>query len=273
MATLGKRVPLQIIPGVNPLEDSTPLDTVLFTAGDKIRFQEGKLRKIGGWQRIFSPNFQRIYGAARNIFTTYDNNGDPITLIGTSYGLYAYQFGVFYNITPLQSTSTAIPNSLSTQYITGSYGITTTIGSSIVTLNIPNYFASGQFITVSGVTGTINGIPASAFNGTFLLTYVNNSQVQIAVASMATSSGEVFTDFTWGASYLYVYDPGNGLSIGDRIKISGAGAVDGIPDTEINGETIVTNIVDDDTFVIGVTTVATSSVVDGGGAGTTIKCN
>ena len=56
MTLLGKRIQLPINPLVNPLEDSTELDTIYFTNTDKVRFQNGKLRKLKGWNRIFSAN-------------------------------------------------------------------------------------------------------------------------------------------------------------------------------------------------------------------------
>ena len=45
---LGSHLQIPIIPGVNPIEDSTALDTVFFTDADKVRFQNLKLRKIKG---------------------------------------------------------------------------------------------------------------------------------------------------------------------------------------------------------------------------------
>src|SRR6185437_9606603 len=165
---LGKRVQLPIPSGVTPIEDATELDTIYFTDSDKIRFQNGKLRKIKGWKRVFSNNFQRITGAARNIFSYKDQNGKYITIVGTNTRLYAVVSGTyFYNITPLQTSTTTLANSLSTEYNTGTYDIATTNGSSVVTLSIQNYFNNNDQITISGMSGTINGIPASAFNNTF----------------------------------------------------------------------------------------------------------
>lgn len=264
MTTLGKRLQLQIIPGVNPYEDSTALDTILFTDADKVRFQNGKLRKIGGWTRVLSNNFQRIYGAARNIFSTYDNSGNPITLIGTSYGLYAYQFGIFYNITPLQTTGTSLTNPFSTEYQTGNFTITTTVASPIVTLGIPNYFSNGEFIAISGMTGTINGIAGNSFNTTFPVNVLPNDSVQITLPSNATSSGTIAANFTWSGSYLYVNFPNHGLQIGDRIKITGSSNVDGVNSSYINIENIVSRIEDLNNFIIPIGVTATSSTTGGG---------
>jgi hypothetical protein len=275
MATLGKRIKLAIIPGVNPLEDSTPLDTILFTDGDKIRFQEGKLRKVGGWQRIFSQNNQTILGVARNIFSCRDQKGNPITIIGTTTRLYAYsplQNDSFYNITPLNVTPIAIPNAFSTEYNSAvDVPVNFTIHSPIITLEITNYFQNGDLINISGVTGTYFGIPAANINGTFPVTVVSNAAVQINVGIASNGTGQDTINMTWAASYLYVNYPANGLLKGDRIKIAASGNVDGILAASINGETIITNIVDENTFTIQTDTIATSAVTGAGGAGTTIQ--
>src|SRR5271170_6284924 len=87
---LGKRQQISFIPGVNPISDSTELDTLRFTAADKVRFQNGKLRKIKGWRRIFPVNNIDVTGYCRNIFSYRDQNDDPIEIFGTNTRLYAY---------------------------------------------------------------------------------------------------------------------------------------------------------------------------------------
>ncbi len=271
MATLGKRVAVPIVPGVMPLEDSTELDTLYFTNSDKIRFQNSKLRKIKGWQRIFSTNFQRITGAARNIFSYTDQNGMPLTVIGTNTRLYAVIESTFYNITPLETATTTIASAFSTEFVTNTFEVTTTAGSSVVTLNIFQYLNTNDLIQIAGASGPINGIPASAFDGTFLANVINDTQIQINVGSVATSSGTQALTFQWATSYLYVTYPNHGLLKGDRIKLLAATGVANIPDTQINGETIVTNVVNPNTFVIQTGTIATSLVTGGGGGSTTIQ--
>jgi hypothetical protein len=275
MATLGKRVKLPIIPGVNPSEDSTPLDTIIFADGDKIRFQEAKLKKIGGWKRIFSQEPERITGAARNIFSCRDAYGDPITIIGTHTRLYAYvpENGQnFYNITPLNTTTIPIPNSFSTEYNASvTVPMQTTIHSPIVTLELPNYFQDFDEIVISGVSGTYAGIPASSINGSFLVNALNNASIQINVGTPATSTGYFALTMTWAAGYLYVNYPAFGLPQGDRIKIQGSTDVANILAAAINIEQLVTNIVSEDVFTIQTGTVATSLVTAAGGSSTTLQ--
>ncbi len=273
---LGNRTQLPIIPGVSPLTDSTELDTILFTAADKVRFQNGKLRKIKGWVRIFPQNNLNITGSARNIFSYRDSIDNPITVIGTNTRLFAYtpQNGdFFYNITPLNVTTIPLTNAFTTEYNSTVDVIVGTTNNSInVSLFIENYFEDGDLIKISGVTGgPYNGIPASAFNGTFVVFVVSNTQITINLASRATSTGDVVVNMTWAAQYLYVNYPANGLPLGDRVKILGSTDVDGIPAAKINLEFVISNIKDANNFVINTGVFATSFVALGGGVSTTIQ--
>lgn len=273
---LGKKIQLEIVPGVNPSSDSTPLDTIFWTNADKIRFQGGKLRKLLGWQRIWPANGQQIKGTARNIFSYRDQNNNPITLIGTSTRLYAYAplqgEDDFYNITPLLTSTTNIPNAFSTEYNTGvNVTISTVAKSQTITMDMTQYFQSGDLITISGVTNPINGIPAMNFNNTFPVEELNNSQVQFDVAVAATSTGSVTVNLNWASSYLYVNYNNNNLLDYDRIKFQLATDVDGVLAADINKEYNISNVVDRNNFTISTGIVATSKVTAGGGSSTTIQ--
>lgn len=273
---LGKRIQIPIIPGVNPTSDSTELDTVYFTDADKVRFQSGKLRKLLGWKRIWPTNFEVITGAIRTIFSYRDPTDNPITLFGTSTRLYVFYPNTgdhFYNITPLQTTTTTIANAFATEYNAAvNADVVTTAGSGTIRLLITNYFQENNSIQISGVTGgPYNGIPASAFNGTFPVNVIGTDEIQFTVPAVASSSGYVSVPITWAASYLYVTYTANGLPNGDRVGILGSTNVDGILAASINREHIITNIVNANTFVIQTDTFATSSVTAGGGTATTIQ--
>lgn len=269
---LGNRSVIAIVPGVTPEEDSTALDTLYFTDSDRIRFQNGKLRQINGWVRLFSDNFQTIIGAARTLFSYRDAEGNPISIIGTHLRLYAKIVNSYYNITPLNGAPEALPNSLTTEYNAAvPVVVTTTAGSSVVTLTINHYLNNGDAIQISGVGGgPYHGIPAASFNQTFSAFVLNQTSLQINTGAIATSSGNVTVTMTWATSYLFVSDTASGVVKGDRIAIAGSTAVDGIPDTSINIENYVTNIVNANEFTIQTDTIATSKVTAGGGAGVTI---
>lgn len=270
---LGQRSTIPIVPGVNPEEDSTSLDTLYFTDSNRVRFQNGKLRQIGGWERIFSNNFQEITGAARTIYSYYDTTNKPITVIGTNTRLFAKINSTFYNITPLESTTTPIPNSLSTEYNASvAVNVTTTAGSSVVTLTINHYLNNYDNIQISGVIGgSYNGIPASDFNNTFLCYVPNQTSVQINVGTNATVTGTVSVTMTWATSYLYVNYVNHQLPKGDRIWIKASTNVANILAASINIQNYITNVVDADNFIIQTDTIATSLVTAGSGAATTIQ--
>lgn len=270
---LGKRSKIAIVPGVTPKEDSTALDTLYFTDSNRIRFQSGKLRQINGWNRVFFDNFQTLDGAARNIFSYHDSDANPITVIGTNTRFYAVVQSNLYNITPLSTDTVNIPNAFTTEYNAGVNVVVNTIsGSSVVTLNITNYLNTNDTIQISGVTGgPYNGIPAASFINTFGANVLSGTQIQINTGSLATSTGSVTVNMTWATSYLYVTYAANGLPKGDRVGILLSSAVDGIPDTSINIENYITNVVNANIFTIQTDTIATSKVTAGGGASTTIQ--
>ena len=273
MTTLGKKIPIPIIPSVNPIEDSTELDTVFFTDVDKVRFVSGKLTKLRGWQRIFFDSNLRIEGAARNIFSYRDNDNQPITLIGTHRSLYALMQGnALYNITPLSTTFNSIPDSISTEYHSNvSVDVITGEGSNVVVLFIDQYLRSDDNIVISGVTGgDINGIPASDFNNTFNVFVDNNRQIRIYVNTPATSTGVETVTMTWAASYIKLNIPGHNCLKGDRVKIKDSTDVGNILASSINMEAMISGVIDRDNIVVNTDTIATSYVTGGGGSSTAI---
>lgn len=274
MPALGKKALIQIAPGVSPTSDFTNLDAITYVDADKVRFINGRLRKLKGWQRLFSTNFQRLAGCARAIYSYIPSDGFERVLIGTSTRLYVVYKGDFYNITPLVTGTTAIANSLGTVYINDpDYSVTTASGSAIVTFNIPHFLNPGDSVQISGVSGTIGGIAAANFNGTFLvLATPTSSTFQVRVGATASSSATGGgTGITFITQQILVTMVDHGFSKGDRIKLTGAAAVGGILAGSINQENVITAVISDDVFAIQVGSFATSSVSGGGGAGVNIQ--
>lgn len=274
MPTLGKKVRIQVAPGVTPINDATNLDTVFYTKADKIRFQKGRMRKMGGCVRLFSSNREVIRGCTRTLFTYIGSDGLPRVLIGTSTGLYVYVAGAFYNITPLLVGTTSIANSLSTVYYTNSaYSITTTAGSNVVTFNIPHFLGVGDRVTISGVTGTVGGLAASNFNRIFTVVGVPSGstfQGMVAFPAISTETAGGST-INFATQQLIINLVAHGLNIGDRIKITGATSTGGIPAASINLENTVSKIISPNQFIITTNTFATSLVTSGGGASAALQ--
>jgi hypothetical protein len=275
MPTLGKKVMLDIAPGVNPITDNTELNTIYYTNCDKIRFEEGRARKIGGWVRQAFTNFQQLAGCIRSVYSYISANGSFITMISTSNRLYIYQNGSLFNITPLNLTTIPLPNSLQTVFLSPapSNCISTTIGSNIVTFNINNYLNPGDSIQISGVSSNVGGIPTGQLNGTFIVIRSGAFYFQVVVQDIATSTASGGgNSIVFSTQQIYITYVNHGLQKGDRIKISGVTSdpFGGIPAIDINGEFVITNYISPNQFVIDTNTFATS-YANGGGSGITIQ--
>ena len=95
--------------------------------GDNVRFRYGTPEKIGGWAQLGSVD---VTGRNTAIHHFINTAGIKYAALGTNRLLYVYSGGVFYDISPIKSTTTL------------SNAFSTTNGSAIVTLT----FASAHNI-------------------------------------------------------------------------------------------------------------------------------
>lgn len=170
--------------------------------------------KIGGWTTDsgvpltgLMPPTGSYWGVARSLWNWVSLSGYNLLGVGTNlkYYIQASVGGTFYDITPIRDTESVASNAF-----------TTVNGSTTVTVNDVAHGAdTGDFVTISGVVGAVNGIPASALNKEFRVTVLNANTYTIVVTAPATSSGttgaadfayqisvgpEIFTVATgWGA--------------------------------------------------------------------------
>jgi hypothetical protein len=102
--------------------------------------------------------------------------------------------------------------------------------------------------------------------GTHIKVYVDTGGVYSDITPLRETQA-LTNPFTTTASSatITVTDVAHGADDGAYVTISGSTSVDGIPDTEINAEHVIT-YVDADTYTITVTTTATTGGVTGGGA-------
>ncbi len=207
---------LQLKPGINR-ESTTLANEGTWFEMDKVRFRSGYPEKLGGWVRdtggyynndvSAAPPTGSFWGTCRSLWNWVTLSNYNLMGLGTHLKYYIQQSngGNFYDITPLRDTNVVAANAF-----------TTTNGSTTVIVNDAGYGASeGHFVTISGVVGAVNGIPASALNKEFRITYIDSSTYSITVSAPATSSGttgaatfayqitigqEIFTALTgWGA--------------------------------------------------------------------------
>ena len=73
---------------------------------DNVRFRYGTPEKIGGWSQLGNLNENELTGAGRGLHHYVNSLGRRYAIIGTNRILYAYSGGVFYDIHPIQSTTT-----------------------------------------------------------------------------------------------------------------------------------------------------------------------
>jgi hypothetical protein len=206
-------MPLQKLllrPGVNRESTSLANEGTWFEM-DKVRFRSGFPEKIGGWTKdsgsaeaTLQPPAGSYWGVARSLWNWVTLSGFNLMGIGTNLKYYIQQTagGDFYDITPIRLESAVASNAF-----------TTVNGSTTVVINDAGYGGqTGDFVTISGVGGAINGIPAAALNREFRITYIDSSKYSITVSAPATSSGT-----TGAADFEYQ------ISVGGEIFTVGVG--------------------------------------------------
>src|SRR5580704_1538447 len=145
VTSVSQLLPIQILPGVQPSTDRTPFSTQHFTFADKIRFFQGVPQKIGGWVSVAFSYGLTVLGLCRSIFSAIVGQ-QLYTLIGTNETLYALIGSSLTNITPLNTSTNSIPNSLATDLRTlAANPLTFASGTGNITvadLNASNYLVN-----------------------------------------------------------------------------------------------------------------------------------
>jgi hypothetical protein len=206
-------MPLQKLllrPGVNRESTSLANEGTWFEM-DKVRFRSGFPEKIGGWTKdsgsaeaTLQPPAGSYWGVARSLWNWVTLAGFNLMGVGTNLKYYIQQTagGDFYDITPIRLESAVASNAF-----------TTVNGSTTVAVNDAGYGGqTGDFVTISGVVGAQNGIPAAALNQEFRITYIDSATYSITVSAPATSSGT-----TGAADFEYQ------ISVGGEIFTVGVG--------------------------------------------------
>jgi hypothetical protein len=192
---------LQLRPGVNR-ESTTLANEGTWFEMDKVRFRSGYPEKLGGWVKDTGsqdsgllPPTGSFWGTCRSLWNWITLSGYNLLGLGTNLKYYV-QDGVdgnFYDVTPLRETVTISSNAF-----------TTTNGLTTVVINDTAHGAiTNDFVTISGVSGPVNGIPAADLNKEFRITYLTPNTYSITVATQATSSGT-----TGAATFAYQITPG-----------------------------------------------------------------
>ena len=143
-----------------------------------VRFRSGTPEKMGGWQRATTNTF---LGVCRRLFNWVDNDNDNIMAIGTHLGLYGERGQSVFDITPVVNTETVADP------------IWTTNGSTTVRVDFTAHDAViGQRVVISGVSGSVGGIPESELNAEFYVTAIpsaNYFEIETTTAATSTITG------------------------------------------------------------------------------------
>ena len=201
---------LQLRPGVNR-ESTTLANEGTWFEMDKVRFRSGMPEKLGGWVKDsgmqasgLMPPSGSFWGVCRALWNWVTLSSYNLMGLGTHLKYYIQPSvgGAFYDVTPLRDTVTIVANAF-----------TTTNGLTTVVINDTAHGAiNGDFVTISGVAGPINGIPAADLNKEFRINYLTANTYSITVATPATSSGT-----TGAATFAYQ------INIGEEIGVIATG--------------------------------------------------
>lgn len=241
-----------------------------YYVSDKIRFRQGTPEKIGGWTRLSAYTF---LGVCRSLWNWVTLGSQNLLSIGTNLKFYIENGGVYYDITPLRS-STAAPVSLNNPF-------DTTSGSAVINVNDTAHgLLTGDVATFSGAVA-VGGISAEILNTNHTITFVGVDDYTIVVSTTATSTvtggggatvSATYTKFSvaltnpfatvLNSTTVTVTDAASGYTNGDFVTFSGATAVGGL---DLNGEYQITIPgASTTTYTITAASAATSTTTGGG---------
>ena len=191
---------LKFNPGVNK-EITSYSNTGGWFECDKVRFEAGFPKKIGGWQRYSTSSF---LGSARAILAWNALDGTKYLGVGTNLKYYIVDGGQYYDITPIRSTTSA-----------GDVTFSATDGSSTITVSDTNHGAfAGDFVTFSDAVSLGGNITADILNQEYeIVTLVDGNSYTIQ-ARTVSSIGDITVDGALAPTLVTANssDTGNGGS-------------------------------------------------------------
>ena len=198
-------IKLQFKPGVNRDQTDYSNEGGWYEC-DKIRFRSGYPEKLGGWVKATPTTFDGVCRQMWNWVTTFSDN---FLAMGTNEKVYIEAGGYYNDITPLRTVNPTLATPITDNSV---YTSTTTPTKVTITLSSVHNAQTGNYVTISGVTGTIGGIPASQINGNHQITVTNTFSFTIPVTGPVTSnvSGSGGT----AISIKFEIDTGNPIAVG-----------------------------------------------------------
>jgi hypothetical protein len=140
-------------------------------------FSQDFPRKLGGWVKTSPLSF---IGVCRQLWNWITSFSDNLLAVGTNVKVYIEAGAVFYDITPLRTTlvSPATDNC-----------VETTSGLTTVIINVTGHGCEdGAYVTISGVTGDVGGVPDAQINTEHEITKIDDDIFTITVTTAASST-------------------------------------------------------------------------------------
>jgi hypothetical protein len=159
---------------------------------DKVRFRSGYPEKIGGWVPVTSESFN---GTCRALHEWSSLEFDRYVGLGTNTKLYILWGNSYYDITPIRSVITPLPNDPAVGGGTsGPFLILNDpmdgTGTATMQVHVPGHGPAnpGDFVTFSGVSTPVDGFPVSALNAEVIIFQVPDANHIVFVASGKTGT-------------------------------------------------------------------------------------
>ena len=185
---------LNFAPGFNKQVTATGGE-MQWVSGDYVRFRYGSPEKIGGWSQLGDKT---ITGRNTALHHFVNASGVKYAALGTNRILYVYSGGIFYDITPLKSTTT-LTNAFST-----------TNGDATVTITFASAHGISQYDIIrcdNFTTITDSGFGSSDFDDTdfMVATIPSSTTITVEMGSNERGSG---ADTSGGIRVKHYYTVG-----------------------------------------------------------------
>jgi hypothetical protein len=188
-------VKLEFQPGINK-EKTVYSNTGGWYDCNLVRFRFGLPERMGGWTQ---RNGTAFLGTSRHLHLWTLLDTTPLIGVGTHLKYYLDKSGTYNDITPLREI---LDEGLTTPF-------DVTSASAVITVNdTAHAAATGDYVTISGVTPSFNGIVLAEINANHQITVIDNDSYTVTVTTAATSSGTG----VGGGTINIAYEIGTGLN-------------------------------------------------------------
>ena len=171
--------------------------------GNLVRFRKGRVEKIGGWAKLGANAF---LGICRALHSWIELGGTRYLGLGTTFKYYIEEGEIYYDVTPIRSTTSA-----------GDVTFSASDGSSTITVTDSGHGAvNNDFVTFSGAASLGGNITAAVLNQEYQISLVTSANAYEIVAkdtSGATVTANSSDTGNGGSSVVGAYQINVGLDV------------------------------------------------------------